>query len=51
MPLPLSTLTMEAIAVIVDKWRKSEVTAREAIGKIGAHTIEFQKIDWEINHS
>ncbi len=50
MPLPLSTLTMEAIAAIVDKWRKSEITAYAALGKIGELVITFQKIEWEENH-
>lgn len=50
MPLPLSTLTMEAVAAIVDRWRRSETTAADALRKIGAHTIAYQKAEWEESH-
>lgn len=50
MPLPLSTLTMESIAVIVEKWRKSELTSRQAIAEIEKKIISLQKIEWADSH-
>lgn len=44
-PKPMSMVTMGAIAMTVDKWRKGLVSASEAIGVIGDATAEYQKIN------
>ena len=44
MPLPFSVLTMESIAITVQKWQKSEISATEAIEQIGKKVTDFQAI-------
>jgi len=50
MPLPLAHITMEAIAKVVENWRKSQISSPEAIRKIGSYTIAYQKVEWEEDH-
>lgn len=51
MPLPLSTLTIEAIAAVVDRWRQSQITAPEALDKIGTLMIGYRRVSGIKDHT